>query len=46
MIFMIFLYAWFSMIITLQDLTPPPTDPEHAPIKAPISSRNDIDNGH
>ncbi len=44
-IFIIFLYAWFNIIKTLQDLTPPPTDPEQAPIKAPINSKNDIEKG-
>ena len=33
------------MIIILHDLTPPPTEPEHAPTKAPIKSRNDIEKG-
>ena len=32
--------------MTLQDLTPPPTDPEHAPIKAPINNKNEIENDH
>ena len=31
---------------TLQDLMPPPTDPEHAPIKAPIKKRKPIDGLH
>jgi|TARA_B100000161_G_C33432683_1_gene360917 hypothetical protein len=31
--------------MTLHDFTPPPTEPEQAPIKAPISKRKDIDNG-
>ena len=30
----------------LQDLIPPPTDPEHAPTKAPINNKNDIEKGH
>ena len=30
----------------LQDLIPPPTDPEHAPTKAPINSKKDIEKGH
>ena len=34
------------MIITRHDLIPPPTDPEQAPTKAPIRSRNDIEKGH
>ena len=33
------------MIIILHDLTPPPTEPEQAPTKAPIKSRNDIEKG-
>ena len=32
--------------MTLHDLTPPPTDPEQAPTKAPINNKNDIENGH
>lgn len=31
------------MIKTLHDLTPPPTEPEQAPIKAPIKRRKLID---
>ena len=34
-----------SIIITRHDFTPPPTDPEQAPINAPISIKNDIDSG-
>ena len=33
------------MIITLQDFTPPPTEPEQAPTKAPTSKRNETDSG-
>ena len=44
-IFIIFLYAWFNIIKTLHDLTPPPTEPEQAPIKAPINNKNDIEKG-
>ena len=29
--------------MTLHDFTPPPTDPEHAPTKAPINNKNDIE---
>ena len=29
--------------MTLHDFTPPPTEPEQAPIKAPISKRKDIE---
>ena len=32
--------------MTLHDFTPPPTDPEQAPTKAPIKSKNEIENGH
>ena len=32
--------------MTLQDFTPPPTDPEHAPIKAPINNKKEIENDH
>ena len=31
--------------MTLQDFTPPQTETEKAPIKAPIIKRKDIDNG-
>ena len=32
--------------MTLHDFTPPPTDPEHAPTKAPINNKNEIENDH
>ena len=45
MILKISFLTWLTITRTRQDLIPPPTEPEHAPIKAPINNKNETKRG-